>query len=819
MSYNIQRQTVSDAGVRPAGPATRDMAAAGSMLSLSDILGALRRHMVMIIVLFVLIAGAGTAATLYQYRYNPTYQATATIVVTPGTSGSQQQGIIETVEQRLPANVIESFINDQIRRIREDNVLQMALSEGVADRIIRELNRETERIQGGDASNPASLDEADRLVRERTRRIRAALFPEGETEKNSMRARVKELQETLQVSTPYRTWTIEVSLKGKDPALVADIVNSVLESYMLAYSAGRKRLEQHSLSGLVAQQKELKKPLDDAARDLAGQRDMAVMPFLGADRPDIASEVRYYEDEFAKVDLEVVQLQILQAQIAGGAEGAEQAPQATHMTPEMQLRMEEDRALVNLRGVLATLKRERETYVQQGYGKAHQVVLAVDAQISRTEEEITTREAELLDVLVRQEKEALLATLQGAMRRREEISKRLQDAKARVRDMTSAMIDYERYNRVYDGLQRQMDMLTEAIIQQQIRAEVSSNSVQIWREAIPPDRSNKAGPNPLLYVPASILAGLIVSIGMALLVELIDNRVRTPVQVIRNVQMTVLGTVPDAREDQAARKASDLAHVTTQASQSLVAESFRQLRTALLYSTDTELKTLLVTSPKADEGKTIVACNLAATLAMSGCRVLLIDTNFRRPRIHRLFDLPNSVGLSSVLARLSSFGDAVRSTNVANLDVLSCGPVPPSPADLLGSEAMQNLLVEARQRYDNIILDSTPVLVVADSHVLCSMVDGVTMVINCQKTSRGVATRTKRMLLGFRARVVGAVLNRIRAQKGGYFREAYRNYYDYAKQTGGETPAMSASTARTSAATALDDLGAPGGDERQSESS
>jgi capsular exopolysaccharide synthesis family protein len=229
-----------------------------------------------------------------------------------------------------------------------------------------------------------------------------------------------------------------------------------------------------------------------------------------------------------------------------------------------------------------------------------------------------------------------------------------------------------------------------------------------------------------------------------------------------------------------------------QAPQSLTAESFRQLRTALMYSSDTELKTLLVTSPKADEGKTMVACNLAATLAASGCHVLLIDGNFRRPRIQRVFDLPNSAGLSSVLARLSSFDDAVRSTSVANLDVLVCGPVPPSPADLLGSEAMQNLLNEARQRYDHVIIDGTPVLVVADSHVLCRMVDGVTMVINCRKTSRGVALRSKRMLLGFRARLVGAVLNCIRSQKGGYFRESYRNYYDYAKPTAGAVT-MSAS--------------------------
>jgi len=337
---------------------------------------------------------------------------------------------------------------------------------------------------------------------------------------------------------------------------------------------------------------------------------------------------------------------------------------------------------------------------------------------------------------------------------------------------------------------------------------VSANNVSIRKIARPPDASDKSGPALLLYIPGCLVLGLIVGVGLALLVELIDNRVRTPLQVIRNVQMTVLGTVPDRKEDAATRRLEDLSLVTTQVPQSLMAESFRQLRTALLYSTDTELKTLLVTSPRAGEGKSTVASNLAVTLAGSGSRVLLVDANFRRPMVHRAFDLPNSVGLSSVLVRLNSFDEATQATTVANLDCLCCGPVPPSPGDLLGSEAMQNLLAEAQGRYDNVILDGTPVLVVSDAHVLCSMVDGVVMVISCSQTSRGVALRTKRTLQGFRARLVGAVLNRIRAQKGGYFREAYKSYYDYAGTTAAQAgPALMTSPSDT--ASALDSMAEP----------
>jgi capsular exopolysaccharide synthesis family protein len=315
-----------------------------------------------------------------------------------------------------------------------------------------------------------------------------------------------------------------------------------------------------------------------------------------------------------------------------------------------------------------------------------------------------------------------------------------------------------------------------------VTAEITANSISVANWATEPQRTEKAGPSLLIYLPGSIFLGLLISIGLSLLVELIDNRIRTPQQVIRLLHLPVLGAVPDRKEDQDVRTLQDLPLASARAPQSLIAESFRQLRTALMYSTDTDLKTLLITSPKGGTGKSIVASNLAVTMAMGGSRVLLVDTNFRRPMVHRMFDLPNSIGLSSVLARLNSLDEAIQSTTVANLDVLSCGPLPPSPADLLGSEAMQTLLVETGKRYDNIILDGAPVLVVADAHVLCGMADGTVLVVDGLETSRGVASRARRTLLGFRARLVGAVLNRVRARKGGYFRESYQAYYDYAAE-------------------------------------
>jgi len=808
MSYGGQRSADGVAGPRrstgAASPAAGPPGGLGNLVSLSDVVGALRRHLGMIILLFAVISGAGIALTVYMWNVNPTYVAEAQILVNPGFTGTRAAGGVEATVDVLPANMLELFINSQVAQIAGEDVLRLALDPKIHERIMYELDpKKRERITDGIGA--AEMRDANEALVQRTTRIAKNIHRLlGPTE-----AKVAKLGEKIRVNNPYRTQYIKISLEGRDRQLIADVVNSVVESYMLVYRRDREGRERTLLGGLRETQEQLKGPLEDTARRLNDLREEAGAIFIGRGQQlDMVGELRFYEQERARADLALVALQIMMQQMlpAPGTEGEEvQLPKEP--TADMEVMMQGDGTLIRLKGALSALLRDKETLFGQGYRSTHQSVIAVAARIKGTEEDIKARESKLVDILVRQQAQKLKGDYDSAVEQFRSIDERYKQARARAQELVKRTIAYERLNREYESQLQHMAMINEAIISQTIQSEVSANSVSIRRVARPPDPLDKDGPNLLLYIPGSLVLGLIVSIGLALLVELVDNRVRTPIQVIRNVQMTILGAVPDRREDAATRRLEDLLLVTTQAPQSLMAESFRQLRTALLYSTDTELKTLLVTSPKAGEGKSVVAGNLAVTLAASGSRVLLMDTNFRRPMVHRAFDLPNSVGLSSVLARLNSFDEATQSTTIANLDCLCCGPVPPSPADLLGSEAMQNLLAEAQGRYDNVILDGTPVLVVSDAHVLCSMVDGVAMVISCSQTSRGVALRTKRMLLGFRARLVGAVLNRIRAQKGGYFREAYKSYYDYAgTKTAPASPAMAPPSDAASALDSMTDL-------------
>ncbi len=190
---------------------------------------------------------------------------------------------------------------------------------------------------------------------------------------------------------------------------------------------------------------------------------------------------------------------------------------------------------------------------------------------------------------------------------------------------------------------------------------------------------------------------------------------------------------------------------------------------------DKPLRTMLVTSSGAQEGKSTTAINLGVTMAQSGNRTLLVDTDMRRPRLHRAFGVPNDVGVSSLVVGEGTVEAAVKSTEVPGLFVLTCGPIPPNPAELLHTEAFRELLEGLAERFDRVILDSPPLSAVADAAVLATQVDGVVLVLKGGKTTRELARRAVRALDDVNAKLLGVILNAVSLDDPKY--GGYYNYY------------------------------------------
>lgn len=175
----------------------------------------------------------------------------------------------------------------------------------------------------------------------------------------------------------------------------------------------------------------------------------------------------------------------------------------------------------------------------------------------------------------------------------------------------------------------------------------------------------------------------------------------------------------------------------------------------------------------------MVAVNLAASLAQSGRRVLLIDANFHRPALRNIFPQARKEGLSNALIGQSNLDDLVSGTELPNVDVLTTGPIPPNPTELLAGSYFHKLLADAAGRYDQVILDGPPVLLMSDALVMTGAVDGVILVCRAKKTSRGVFQRARDQIERVNGRIFGTILNAARISRGGYFREQIRTFYDY----------------------------------------
>lgn len=215
--------------------------------------------------------------------------------------------------------------------------------------------------------------------------------------------------------------------------------------------------------------------------------------------------------------------------------------------------------------------------------------------------------------------------------------------------------------------------------------------------------------------------------------------------------------------------------VTLTDSKSVAAEAYRTLRTNIQFSSyDQEVRVITVTSSRPAEGKSTIACNMAITFAENGKKVLLVDTDLRRPTVHKKFKLPNSLGIVNVIMNMELLHEVVHHDVTEGLDIITSGVIPPNPSELLGSRKFQRFIDEMRDQYDTIILDSPPLLAVTDAQVLTTLSDGTVVVVQHGVTKKDEISQAKELLEKVKGNILGVVLSQIPPEDNGYY-----YYYSY----------------------------------------
>jgi len=320
-----------------------------------------------------------------------------------------------------------------------------------------------------------------------------------------------------------------------------------------------------------------------------------------------------------------------------------------------------------------------------------------------------------------------------------------------------------------DALTGQYNLFKQQLDQIQVNAAVQSGGAQVAATAVVP--SSPVKPQPIRDALLAGVLGLLLGVGLAFLAEYLDDKINTTDDVGRYGHgLTVLAEVP-AVSGWRDRKATRV--VSIQDSNSSAAEAYRSLRTSLqIIGLRRPIQTILVTSPMTSEGKTTTAVNLAVTMARAGRRVVLVDLDLRRPRLDRFFDLDREPGITSVLVGDAPLSEALAAIAVADgvppVQLLTSGPIPPNPSELMGTARLSELLASMQSFADLVIIDSPPLIPVTDALVLCGRVDGVLLVVGAGQTRRRHLGRSAELLQQTEAPVLGAVLNATTAQHHRY---------------------------------------------------
>ncbi|HEX8265861.1 MAG TPA: polysaccharide biosynthesis tyrosine autokinase [Pyrinomonadaceae bacterium] len=757
----------------------RGAAAAEEGIRILDYWRAIRKRLWLVIGIAVLMT---TLAAIYMSRRPDVYEAHSRVQV----DLEQVNPDLVASDRRAPVVSDPAYFNTQLQNLNSPTLLR---------RVVKELDLENNK----DFMNPKS-EESRSPLRSILRSIGLA-SPEKKRDSNAVpvstgaqtetiedMAEAKRLApfvDTLQrklVIEPVRevraaqkeTRLINISFQHTNPELAALIVNGVAATFV--------RANQEKRTGKSG---ETSKFLQERVAELQAEvkRDQELLVKLKQ-----TSNILEFENEKT---LAGEQLQGLNKQLldASNLRKATEAEYNAAKQPESLLALTEDsdarRVIDDLQLEIARTQKERERLLLEYTPEAPEVL--------ERDKEIETLGKKLEDYRKRNQGNLLLnlkSRFERARNQEAKIKAEFDRQYNLAQGQNKAGIDITILQQRLDNNNNLLNNLFKQQRENDVQAVGTGNNVSVADVAITPE--DPIGPRRLLNVGMAFMLSLVFGCGLALFLEYLDDTVRTTEDVENILRLPALAVIPmidiaqkrkllaagAGGENQNSPGRSEL--LISNDSRSALAEAYRQLRTSILLSTAGHApKSLLVTSSVPSEGKTTTAVNTAISLAQTGAKVLIIDADMRRPRLHGIFQVSNEHGLSSILSSQmeeDEMLDIIQHDDESNLYLLPSGAVPPNPAELIGSDQMSRMLKIMEANFTHVVVDSPPIASFTDGVLISSMVDGVLLVVHSGKSSRQVIKRARQLLGEVGAKLFGVVLNNVnlRSQDNNYY---YQNYY------------------------------------------
>lgn len=374
---------------------------------------------------------------------------------------------------------------------------------------------------------------------------------------------------------------------------------------------------------------------------------------------------------------------------------------------------------------------------------------------------------------------------ESSLRREALLREAFEKQKSKVMEMKEKAIQYNILKREADTNKELYSGLLQRMKEAGVSAGIMASNIQIVDRAELPTKPYK--PNKKLNLFLAAVVGLLLGLGVAFFFEYLDNTVKTTEDIEQLIRLPSFGMVPEFSYEKRGRierktfypvELVSLAHP-----KSILSEAYRNIRTSILLSfSERPPKKIVISSPNPEEGKTTTVVNTAITLSQTGKKVLIIDSDLRKPRLHKIFNNEeNTVGLSNFLSGNADLESIIKKTEIKELSYIPSGPIPPNPSELIGSNLFKSMIESLSERFDHLVLDSPPVLGFADTLIISTIVDGILLVVAGGKTPRETLQRTKEILYQVNAKILGVVINRVNIQRGDYGYYYYRYYYYHGK--------------------------------------
>lgn len=622
----------------------------------------------------------------------------------------------------------------------------------------------------------------------------------------------------LDVDQVERTNLVHIKVQSTKPDLAAKVANTTAKVFIEQDIKRETQGAQKTYEDLTKSIADLKTAIESQQQELLREQSSNRLPLTGEKGQELNAGI-----------LQTASSQLLAAQDERRKmEAAYSAALRANSSGEIFAVLGENQAVQDMRKQIAEKKAKLETRIQElrtqiqdlnakksqllaRYQEEYRDVVAVTEEIKKREDILVKTEKENEAIIQRDEnkikkdvaKEVLTgmaAQLDSAKKREAQLQQAYNTETAKANQQGIATTRLTTLIRSIDTNRGLLDNYVQRQKEQELLISSSRpDNIKISTEADAP--MSPIGPQRNRNIIVAFLISLVAGIGLAFLLDYLDDSVKTSDDIGRHLRLPTLALIPhqntsDKRKLLSAKNgngAGSMALIALEDNRSAMAEAYRHLRTSLLFSSAGKPpKTILVTSSQPSEGKTTTAINTAITLAQSGAEVVLIDCDLRRPRIHSHFDLENTNGLTNYLSGERNPDNLLKAyPGLPNLKIITSGPIPPNPAELLSSNEMKNLLQFLKGNFKHIVIDSPPAISFTDAAILSTLVDGVVLVALAGKSSLHLMRRFKQRLGTIGARIYGVVLNGIKSNsvEYGYYGYGYTYKY-YANNDDDSTPTM-----------------------------